>query len=77
MSISLNDPNPFKVGQKFRLFIVRHIYKIHIVAIVEEDMVVFRYYGKHRQWWHYKVKSAYDLDFQIELTKEKYEGKVK
>ena len=32
-------------------------YKAHVVAVVDEDMVVYRWYGRHKQWWHYKVES--------------------
>ena len=31
-------------------------YKCHIVAIVNDDkgtVIVYRYYGKVKQWWHY------------------------
>jgi len=37
--------------------------KIHIVTILvekERTLVVYKWYGKHRQWWHYEIR---DLDF--------------
>lgn len=30
-------------------------YKCHIVAIVEKYQAVYRWYGRHKQWWHYQV----------------------
>jgi len=40
-------------------------YKAHIVAIVENDMVVFKWYGRHKQWWHYEVLHEEQIDFWI------------
>ena len=31
-------------------------YLVHIVAIVDGSQVVYKYYGKHKQWWHYIVE---------------------
>lgn len=41
--------------------------KIHIVELIENDMIVYKYYGKHKQWWHYVVKSRKQIEFMIEL----------
>ena len=33
-------------------------YKYHVVAIVndgDEVLIVVKYFGKRRQWWHYEV----------------------
>lgn len=32
------------------------IYKIHVLAVVDEYYVVYRFYGVHKQWWHYRVE---------------------
>lgn len=44
--------------------------KIHIVALIENDMVVYKYYGKHKQWWHYQVKSKDEIEFFVEQLKK-------
>ena len=31
-------------------------YKAHIVAIVDRNMIVYKWYGRHKQWWHYDVE---------------------
>jgi hypothetical protein len=41
--------HPFLKGPNFRP-------KCHIVAFVDEDHVVFKWYGRHKQWWHYEVR---------------------
>lgn len=45
------------------------IYKIHILAIVDECQIVFKWYGKHKQWWHYEVEDAEILEMKIESAK--------
>lgn len=45
-------------------------YKIHIVEVIDEGMyfcplVVYRYFGKYKQWWHYEIESAYELTHMI------------
>ncbi|MBW1853069.1 MAG: hypothetical protein JRJ00_00040 [Deltaproteobacteria bacterium] len=38
-------------------------YKYHVVAVLkEEEQIVIKYYGKRKQWWHYEVKSFYEVD---------------
>lgn len=34
----------------------RYLVKIHIVEVVDGEMVVYRYFGRHKQWWHYGVE---------------------
>lgn len=39
-------------------------YKYHIVDIISDEkgkVFVFRYFGKHRQYWHYEVKTEYQM----------------
>lgn len=41
---------------------------IHIVQIINEgygEHVVYRCYGKHKQWWHYFVERKDTLEFYI------------
>jgi hypothetical protein len=61
----------FKKGQTYKAAIIgMHIYKIHILAIVEE-MVVYRWYGRHKQWWHYGIEEPNMLEFYIKKVKGK------
>ena len=51
-------------------------YKCHIVARLkdlEEPQIVYRYYGKHKQWWHYCLISEYmfNSNFEIGYFKKK------
>lgn len=32
--------------------------KCHVVTVVDNNMVVYKWFGKHKQWWHYGVESA-------------------
>ena len=44
-------------------------YKYHIVAILDEEpekMIVYKYYGDHKQWWHYEIKSLYSMNLWFE-----------
>lgn len=48
------------VGQKIRIYNrfgpAKDGYLVHVVAIVDDVMVVWKYFGKHKQWWHYGVE---------------------
>lgn len=39
--------------------------KAHVLAIVDGDNIVFKWYGRHKQWWHYEVRSAYLLESYV------------
>ena len=46
--------------------------KYHVVAVLDEPQgkqVVCKFYGLHKQWWHYEVKSKHEIDsgFKIGL----------
>jgi hypothetical protein len=44
------------------------IYKNHIVAIVgNENQIVWKYYGKHKQWWHYEIQSIYSFNQSLKI----------
>jgi hypothetical protein len=32
------------------------LYKCHVVTVVDECMIVYKWYGRHKQWWHYEVE---------------------
>ena len=43
------------------------VYKYHVVAILEnEEQIVFKYFGKRKQWWHYEIKSFYEYETWVE-----------
>ena len=49
-------------GNKVRVFAGddRHINGLyHILAIVDDDMVVFKTWGNNKQRWYYRVENAY------------------
>lgn len=62
----------FKIGGSLRVRFpwAQDIYRIHIVAIVENEMIVYRYYGKHKQWWHYGIEHWGSIRFYYEQTKK-------
>ncbi len=37
-------------------------YKCHIVAIVDEEYIVYKWYGRRKQWWHYEVEHEWLLN---------------
>jgi hypothetical protein len=63
----------FEVGQTYQIAQStqegRKIYKIHILAIVDESQIVYKWFGKHKQWWHYEVEDAEVLETKIESAK--------
>jgi hypothetical protein len=49
-----------KVGQCF--YIKNDNRKYHIVTILTEEkdpQVVYKFFGIHKKWWHYKLESLY------------------
>lgn len=48
--------------------------KIHIVELIEGDHIVYKFFGKHKQWWHYRIVDRQTLEFMYnEAVKEKSE----
>ena len=48
----------FEIGKKYpiyRKFGFGKPYLIHVLAIVDDYYVVYKWYGRHKQWWHYGV----------------------
>lgn len=44
------------------------IYKHHVVAVLEEEgQVIHKYFGKHKQWWHYKIESIYSFNCYLDI----------
>ena len=56
----------FEVGDTFHfLQYPTREYKAHVVGIVDDDYVVYKWYGKYKQWWHYDVKHIEDILIMI------------
>lgn len=52
------------------VFYCEHGYKNHIVSILDNEpspQIVYKYYGKHRQYWHYSIVSKYSFDSYMEI----------
>ena len=63
----------FKAGQRYHMLNNQHRIgrtKIHIVAVIEDDghiIIVYKWYGLHKQWWHYEIESQYAMDLMIQF----------
>lgn len=41
-------------------------YRCHVLVNLEkEQRIVFKYYGKNKQWWHYFVESYYWFELRL------------
>ena len=56
-----------KVGDVFYKKYDRN--KYHIVAILDEPekQIVYKFYGIHKRWWHYDIKSEYSMNHAFEI----------
>lgn len=41
------------------------LYKAHVMGLIDGKWVVFRWYGRHKQWWHYEIEQDARLDFLL------------
>lgn len=75
----------FKPGQTYQANVPFWQYEpfgglLHIVAIIDEpellgnryvgSQIVYRCFGKHKQWWHYFIESKTMLEFYIAQVKQ-------
>lgn len=61
-----------QIGKTYHILIPTgrmEAYKIHVLTIIE-DQVVYRWYGKHKQWWHYEIEWIDLLQIKIDRTAE-------
>ena len=60
----------FETGKAYKIYIknVGRI-KIHVLAIVDDDQIVYKYYSLNRQQWVYRAESNYMINYNIELNK--------
>jgi len=62
----------FKQGETYEAYFGgKANYKIHIMYVLDsiydnEKLIVYRYYGKHKQYWHEEMKTATSLELYIE-----------
>jgi hypothetical protein len=46
----------------------REPYKYHIVGVLSlAQQVIYRYYGKRKQWWHYEVEHMDSFKYCFEI----------
>ena len=46
-------------------------YKCHVIARTQDSdevIITYKYYGRHKQYWHYEVEPEELLLFNINLT---------
>ncbi len=69
MKVENNNFYNLKIGQFFYEKNPNSNYKYHIVNIFKDNdlwLIVFKYYGKHKQWWHYELKELWNFNSWVE-----------
>jgi len=51
-----------RVGTKFKC----DGYLYHVLGIFDEEHVAVRFFGKHKQWWHYEFTDMYSTGYRLE-----------
>ena len=67
-TLSPSNNMDFKVGDIFYLqkgLPDDPLYKCHVLAIVDDDKVVYKWYGRRKQYWRYEVDSVQYLQMVI------------
>ena len=52
-------------------------YKCHILAVVDNEYIVYKWYGKHKQYWHYQVEHKMLVEGMIKRHKKWLDEKKK
>lgn len=62
----------FKKGKAYHIWLMDagRIQKIHIVELIENDMIVYKFFGKHKQWWYYRINHKREIEKYLEIGKE-------
>jgi hypothetical protein len=55
----------FQAGDTDRALVDIATYKIHILAVVDGGMIVYKFYGKRKQRWYYKVEHPSTVEARI------------
>lgn len=61
----------FVPGETYQALIGGGIYKIYILNIIDDKYVVYKWYGRYKQWWHYNITHMYTLEGYVELAKKR------
>lgn len=71
MILGLKTMMKFKAGGKHQIHKgLGKPYEIHILAVIDGNQIVYKWYGLDKQWWHYEVKRADILEKEIEHALE-------
>lgn len=70
--ITINNKDLYIPGAIIRLKTssMREPYRLYLLEIVEGTQIVYKYFGKHKQWWHYEIISFNMLQFYCEFEKD-------
>ena len=56
----------FIVGDTHKIFLgPGKLYKIHILALIDPNQIVYKWYGRHKQWWHYAIEHKIMIENKI------------
>jgi hypothetical protein len=68
----------FEKGKSYTLYIssLGENRKCHIVELIENDMIVYKWFGKHKRWWHYFVESRRWLEWASEMAEKHKNVKI-
>lgn len=63
-----------EAGKTYRALVGIYTYKVHIDRIFNsiykgKRLIIYRYYGKHKQWWHEELCDEYEMKTMIEKAK--------
>lgn len=67
----------FEKGKSYTIMVpsLGELRKAHIVELIENDMIVYKWFGKRKQWWHYFVESRDRMIFNVEQAEKYKESK--
>jgi hypothetical protein len=70
-TVLLSEVPFFEKGKAYRvkLFSMRYSIKIHILAIIDGHQIVYKYFDRHKQWWHYNIHDCDTLKACFEVFK--------
>lgn len=46
-------------------------YRIHILALVDEDMLAYKYWGHHKKRWFYNIEAVIIVASRIDMARPK------
>lgn len=76
--MSSEKSNKFKAGMSFSArvpFSQPNTAKVHIDHVLpsyysDVTLIIYRVFGKHKQWWHEFMCTKEEMELYIELTKK-------